>query len=272
MVAAADGTRQRSRAVQTVAATTGTIIILYALGLFFGFSAFRQLWVWPAAPALGLAFVGSWLAGVAAPLVWIGITGQLRAIQGGAIGGAVAFGGSAALLWVRGGPPDKERYLPFAVVFLAGTLGALAAVMWSVRAASSRGAAGERRDPPSPRIVRWTFLLFAAILLPVGLAMASGVQGVFPMPLAADTTQLYGWFFLGSCAYYLFGFLKPSMLNATGHMLSFLVYDALLLPPFAGYWPVVAPEFRLGLFMYLTVLVTSAVFCIHFLVVEPRRR
>jgi hypothetical protein len=248
-----------------VAFALGATVIVYALGLFFGLAAFRRLWIWPAAPALGLAFVGSWLAGVAAPLLWIGITGRLRAIQGGAIGGAVAFGGSAALLWARSGSPDRERYLPFAILFAAGALGALATLIWSARATLPL-------DRPSPPVVRWTFLLFAAILLPVGVAMASGVQGIFPMPLAADSTRLYGWFFLGSCSYYLFGFLRPTMLNATGHMLSFLVYDALLLPPFAGYWQVVAGEFRLSLFLYLAVLVTSAVFCIYYLFVDSRSR
>jgi MFS family permease len=254
-----------SRPARAVAGITGAAITVYALGLFFGLPAFRRWWIWPAAPALGLAFVGSWLAGLAAPLLWIGLTGRLRAIQGGALGGVVAFGGSGALLWAGHSLPGKERFLAFAVLFMVGALAALAAFIWSTRV-------GRPPDRVSPRAVRWTFLLFSAILFPVGLGMAWNAQRIFPMPLAADTTRLYGWFFLGSCIYYFFGFLKPSMLNSTGHLLSFLVYDALLIPPFARYWPAVPAEFRLSLFLYLAVLVTSAVFCIYFLFVDPRTR
>jgi hypothetical protein len=209
--------------------------------------------------------VGSWLAGAAAPLVWIAVTGDLRAIKGGALGGLVAFAGSAALLGTRAAAPGLERFRPFAVLFAVGALAALAVFIWN------------RRQPParaeeSPAVIRWTFLLFAAILLPVGLALVWNTQGIFPMRLAPDTARLYGWFFLGSCAYYFFGFLRPSPLNSTGHMLSFLVYDALLIPPFAAYWPVVPAEFRLSLGLYLTVLIASAVFCAYFLIVDPRTR
>jgi hypothetical protein len=55
-------------------------------------------------------------------------------------------------------------------------------------------------------------------------------------------------------------------------MLSFLVYDALLIPPFAAYWPVVPAEFRLSLSLYLAVLVASAVFCAYFLLADRRTR
>ncbi|HUE97998.1 MAG TPA: hypothetical protein VMN99_02020 [Anaerolineales bacterium] len=250
---------------QGLTGLVGTIFPVYSLGLYLRVPAVRQLWVWPESPALGLAFVGSWLAGLAAPLIWIGLAGHLPALRGGALAGVVAYGGSAFLLWVRHSLPGKERFLPFAVVCVLIALFAVIVLIWSARLSTP----DDRRSPP---VIRWTFLLFSAILLPVGLGMVMGNSRIFPAELLPDMTRLYGWFFLGSFVYYFFGFLKPSWLNSTGHMLSFLVYDLLLIPPFAQYWQVVPADFRWNLFMYLMVLVASMFFCIFFLFMNPRTR
>jgi hypothetical protein len=251
--------------VQGLTGLVGAVFLVYSLGLYLRLPAARQLWIWPDSPALGLAFVGSWLAGLAAPLIWIGLTGHLPALRAGALAGVVVYGGSAALLWVRHSLPGKERFLPFAIVSILVAICALAVLIWSTRLPVSE----DRKPPPA---IRWAFLLFSAILLPVGLGMALGSPRIFPAELLPDMTRLYGWFFLGSFVYYLFGFLKPSWLNSTGHMLSFLVYDILLIPPFVQYWLAVPDEFRLNLIMYLAVLVTSMLFCIVFLFIHPRTR
>jgi hypothetical protein len=254
-----------SKVSQRLIGLVGVLMLVYSLGIYFGLPAARQLWIWPESSAVGFAFVGSWLAGVAAPLIWISLSGHMPAIRGGALAGAVAFGGNAVLLWVRHSLPGKERFLPFAVVFLIIALGALVVLIWSTRLATLE----DQKPPPA---IRWTFVLFAAILLPVGLGMVLNTPGIFPSALAPDMARLYGWFFLGSFVYYLFGFVRPSWLNATGHMLSFLVYDLLLIPPFAQYWLVVPAEFRLNLVIYLAVLVTSMLFCIYFLFLHPGTR
>jgi hypothetical protein len=77
---------------------------------------------------------------------------------------------------------------------------------------------------------------------------------------------------LGSFAYYLHGFWKPSQLNTIGHLLSFLMYELLMLPSYSKYWSVVAPECRASLFVYLTVLATSAILCSYFLLLDSRTR
>jgi hypothetical protein len=110
----------------------------------------------------------------------------------------------------------------FALLLVA--LLALAVLIWSTRLTTPE----DRKPPPA---IRWTFLLFSAILPPVGLGMVLDNPRIFPATITPDMTKLYGWFFLGSFVYYLFGFLQPSWLNSTGHMLSFLVYDLLLIPP-----------------------------------------
>lgn len=97
-------------------------------------------------------------------------------------------------------------------------------------------------------------------------------QYIFPVPLTPDMAAIYGWFFLGSFTYYFYGFMKPSQLNSTGHMLSFLIYDLLMLPPYGTYWATVPPEYQLSLTVYLAVLITSAIFCSYFLFVDARTR
>jgi hypothetical protein len=253
------------RLIRGLIGFAGIIFLVYSLGLYFRLPAAGRLWVWPDSPALGLAFVGSWLAGLAAPLIWIGLSGHLPALRGGALAGVVAYGGSAVLLWDRHNLPGKGHFLPFAVVCMMVALLALAVLAWSIHLPAPE-------DRKSPSVIRWAFLLFSAILLPVGLGMASGSPRIFPAELLPDMTRLYGWFFLGSFVYYFFGFLKPSWLNSSGHMLSFLVYDLLLIPPFIQYWLVVPDEFRLNLFFYLTVLIASMLFCIFFLFMDPRTR
>jgi hypothetical protein len=244
---------------------TGVFILVFSLGLFFGLPTFRQLWIWPESPHLGLAFAGSWLAGVAAPLIWIGINGQLRAIQAGTLGGVVAFGGGSVLLWSAHNQSDNERFLYFAIVFSLIALCAFVGLLWSSRLHTNG-------DKETPLTIRWTFLVFATILLPVGAGMALNTQGIFPAQLSPVMTRLYGWFFLGSFVYFSYGFLKPTWLNTSGHMLSFLVYDLLLIPVFLRYWPQVPDEFRLSLTVYLIILIASALFCIYYLFFNRRTR
>ncbi len=53
-----------------------------------------------------------------------------------------------------------------------------------------------------------------AILLPVGTCLVLGVPHVFPIPLTPDMAAVYGWFFLGSFAYYLYGFWRRSSIRS----------------------------------------------------------
>ena len=58
--------------------------------------------------------------------------------------------------------------------------------------------------------------------------------------------------------------------NATGQLLSFVIYDLLLIPPFVTYWAVVPPEFQRSLAVYLLVLIASSLFCGYFLLLDPQ--
>jgi len=254
-----------SRVFQGVALLVGLGLFMFALGIWFVLPRVLQLWIWPKTPPLGCAFVAAMLAGGAAPLVWIGLSGHLAAIRAPMLTGVVANAGIALHLFAKHARPGNERYLPFAALFAVGSLLAGIAFVW-----------GKQLPPPGdrsiPRLVRWAFLFFAALLLPVGAALVLGLPYVFPIPLSPDMAAVYGWFFLGSFVYYLYGFWKPSLLNATGQMLSFLVYDLFTIPPYLTYWAVVPTVFQTSLNAYLAVLFASAMFCGYFLLVDPRTR
>ncbi len=61
---------------------------------------------------------------------------------------------------------------------------------------------------------------------------------IFPWPLRPQNSTMYGLLFLGSFAYFLYGFLRPSWHNARGQLLAFLVYDLVLIPPYAKHFEV----------------------------------
>ena len=254
-----------SRVFQAVLLLIGISLVLAALGMRFAWPWVLQCWIWPETPPLGCAFVAAMLAGAAAPLIWVGLSGHLAAIRAPMLTGVVANAGIALHLFAKHARPGNERYLPFAALFAVGSLVAAIAFAW-----------GRQLPAPSdkniPRLVRWAFLLFAAILLPVGAALVLGLPYIFPIPLTPDMAAVYGWFFLGSFAYYLYGFWRPSQLNATGQLLSFLVYDLLTIPPYLTYWTVVSPVYQASLNAYLVVLLGSAVFCGYFLFVDSRTR
>ena len=256
---------QPSRVFRGIVLLAGLSLLLVALGIWFAWPGALRLWIWPKTPPLGCAFVAAMLAGGAAPLVWIGLSGQLAAIRAPMLTGVVANTGIALHLLARHARPGNERYLPFAALFAVGSLVAVFAFAW----ARQLPAPGDRSIP---RPVRWAFLLFAALLLPVGVALVLGLPYVFPIPLSPDMGAVYGWFFLGSSIYYLYGFWAPSQLNATGQLLSFLVYDLFTIPPYLNYWAVVPPVYQNSLNAYLTVLFVSAMFCGYFLFVDPRTR
>jgi hypothetical protein len=254
--------------LRLTALVAGSASLLFALGLYLQVPLARQLWLWPAAPPLGLAFAGSWLAGGAAAVLWAGYTGHLYALRPLQLTMLVAFAGAALHLYTRHTLPGNERYLPFTAIF--ATVAVLAAVAFMM----TRDTRARKviREATLHFSIRWAFLLFASILLPVGIAMVFQMPGIFPVAISPDMTAVYGWFFLGSFAYYFSGFLRPDLHQSRAQMLSFVVYDVLLLPPFLVYWHTVPSEYVPSLAVYAAVLVGSALYCGYFLFAHPRTR
>ena len=141
-----------SRVFQGVALLVGLGLFMFALGIWFVLPRVLQLWIWPKTPPLGCAFVAAMLAGGAAPLVWIGLSGHLAAIRAPMLTGVVANAGIALHLFAKHAFPGNERYLPFAALFAVGSLVAAIVLAWG-RQLPAPG------DRSIPRLVSWAFLL-----------------------------------------------------------------------------------------------------------------
>lgn len=241
------------------------ILLVYALALFFQIQFAADLWVWPKSPELGLAFAGAWMAGGLFPLIWSGLRGQFAPLRSLALAGIAASGGSAVLLISKHTVAGNERYLPFGLLFLMAFL----VIIYIFIKSRQVPASGDNAVSP---VIRWVFLLFTCLLLYFGIALLMDTPNIFPIALSTDMGAMYGCFFLGSSAYYFYGFLKPTRFWTVGPMLSFLVYDLLLIPPYVKYAAVVPAQFQTSLAIYLSVLISSALFCGFYLFVDPRSR
>ena len=222
-----------------------------------------SLWPWPDGK-LSYLFVGSILAAVAVPIIWIGLSGELAAQRAGALDFTVSFGGIAATLGSLYMAGRDELYL-FAGVALAGMVANLLVYLFARRA--------EFRDQrPLPGLLSFSFNIFALILIGVGTALLLQFPVVFPWPLKPETSVLFGWIYIGAAVYFIHALYQPYWANAKGQLLGFLAYDAVLLWPFYQHFQTVKPEHSLSLSVYFGVLIYSALIALYFLFFHPRTR
>src|SRR5512142_1253524 len=86
----------------------GVIVLALGLGFAFQVKEVTRLWPWPDG-AMSYLFIGSILAAVSASVIWIGISGELAALAGGALNVFVISVGTSfylLLLGLRQGRPE----------------------------------------------------------------------------------------------------------------------------------------------------------------------
>jgi len=248
------------------------LVVLGATGLLGAAAFFMQapwiagLWPWPAYGRLSNIFVASILAAAAAPVMWIGLSGELAAITGGALNFMVTYGGMAAFsLGVYLSATGRTPILLFTIVCAALAIVCLVLIIWA------------RRIPfhatrPTPRVVRISFGVFIVVLLLAGGSLVLKTQRIFPWSLNAQQSVLYGWIFLGAAFYFAYGVARPVWGNAVGQLLGFLAYDLVLIIPFLRHFSTVTPDLRVNLTVYTAVLVYSGLLAIWFLFIHRSTR
>jgi hypothetical protein len=236
-----------------------------AVGFFLQMPWATGLWPWPTSRLSNL-FIAAMLAASAGALVWVAFSEEMAAIRGGAIDLGVTYGGMAAFSFaVYAAQPERSGTLAYAMVCSA--LAALAlALLWTTRASDFR----DMR--PTPGFVRLSFAVFVIGLVLAGGGLVLRVGNIFPWPLSAEQSALYGWMFLGSACYFLYGVINPRWANAKGQLIAFLAYDVVLIVPFVKHFGTVRPDLKINLILYTIVLTYSGLLAVYYLFVNGETR
>ena len=209
-------------------------------------------------------FLAAITASITASLLWIGFSGELGAITGGAIDLAVFYIGLTFFQLLS--PQHWGQRL------LTGVLLCLAAAIISlgIFLRFRRYPIEDRR--PMPTLVRISFGVFVTILLLVGSAMLLQVPNVFAWTLNPISSALVGCFFLGSSCYFLYGLIFPRWYTACGQLWSFLAYDIVLIVPFLLRFTTVSSVQLPSLIINTIILVYSGALAIYYLLIKKETR
>ena len=244
---------------------TGVILLMLCAGFFFNHPDALALWPWPDG-RLSYIFVASILAAIGAPVLWMGLSGELAAMRGGALDFTVTYSGLAFTLLLFGASVSEMISVK---LFLTITVLSVLFNMLLYLIVANMPFKNERQ---APWLLRASFLLFFLVLVGVGAALIMRYQAIFPWPLKPQTSVVFGWVFLGAATYFLYGFLKPVWGNMKGQLIGFLAYDLILLVPFVRHLETVKPEHQLSLYVYTSVLVYSTLLSVYFLLLHPSTR
>ena len=222
-----------------------------------------DLWPWPDS-RLSYIFLASILAAIAAPVLWIGISGERAAMQAGALNLAITYGATAVYLATLLGDPGQPTLWPYVVVFGVGFVGMVVTFARTRRLAWL--------DPwPMPMPVRASFALFAVALIVAGTALVFHAD-IFPWELGDETSVIFGFIYIGAAAYFLWGFLHPAWPNATGQLIGFLAYDLVLIGPFVDQFGDVDGGKLTSLIVYTAFLTYSGALAVYYLFVSSETR
>lgn len=257
------------RAARGLLVIAGLFNFVVAAGL-----AFQMEWAtsfWPLPDGrFTLLFWGAVLAAIGVAVLWVGLRREWAALPAGALNLLVMMGGISVFLFTFEPAPDQASVMPPSVIPFAIGAGIIAVVnlclfFWSPRPSTVS-------IQKTPMLVRFSFTLFAVVLLIVGAALALKTPNIMPWPLKPETSVMIGWIFIGDCFYFLYALLRPDWPSARAQLWSFLVYDLVLIVPFVAHIQTVPPHLRVSLILYIAVLVYSGLLAIYFLFIHQATR
>lgn len=240
-----------------IAAAQGLMAIAFAFQLPLAIA----IWPYPGTTPLTFIFVASIFAAAAASTLWAAGAKQYGALAGIGLDYLmilIPVGIFTLQLYAATG---NQALLPFgAFSLISGLLGG-ALMLWSLRMPLDR-------TPALPPLVRWSFAGFITALIIVSALLLMRTPNVIPWSITPDLSVVIGWMFLGAMTYFAYALVRPSWLNAAGPLAGFLAYDVVLLVPFLQRLPSVAPEHRLGQWIYLAVVIYSGALAIYYLFIH----
>jgi hypothetical protein len=223
------------------------------------------IWPFEGMTPLSWMFVGAIVLAAAAAIGWCALVGSERGLAGIAIDYVVVLAAFAILSVAGAFGGAGTDVAAFAVVCVLGAIVGVATLRWAL--------GRPWHDPrPTPRPVRWSFVLFTVALLFAGGLLVLQVPGIMPWQVTPELSRLFGIMFLGNAAYFVFGLLEPRWENAGGQLAAFLAYDLVLILPFLQRLPSVPDALRVNLVVYIGILVFSGALAAWYLFIDRETR
>lgn len=241
---------------------SGLVLLLFAFGFIIQHPFATSIWPWEDG-RYSYLFVGSILAAVSAAMLWISWTGEFGALPAGALN-IFVIALTTSIYFFKLASNGSTDLTPFGVFSALFAIASLIAFFWSARIPL-------KETRPMPKPVKVSFWIFIASLFAAGGSLILQAP-IFPWKLNPDSSIIFGCIFLGDAFYFLYGMFRPNWHNALGQLLSFLVYDLVLIVPFAGLLNTVEPDRLVSLIIYTAVLIYSSVLAIYYLFINPQTR
>lgn len=242
----------------------GILSLVAAAGLCVHIPPFTVIWPLDNAAAADL-YLGAYTAAIGASLLWIGISGDLRAVVAGALSLAVTNTGLAISLFMLSRGTANPHLSAAEFVCVGAAVLSASAARWFRRFPM-------RDARPVHHSVRLSFAGYVLLLGVVGSAVLLRVPRVFPLTLGPASAALIGCSFLGSAVYFLYSLSCPVWSNAYAQLWSFLAYDLVLIVPFVLLLGSVDGAHLPALLVNIAVLVYSGIFAVHYLLIAKATR
>lgn len=243
---------------------TGIVVLVLAAGYYFRSPWAIWTWPWPDG-RLTYIFIASILAAIAVAIIWIGFTREWGHLAAGSLNLLITMSGITAFLVLHSGRTGQVQLLGYAAFAGVTVVLNLLILIWSRRF--------QIPDPtPLPGPVRLSYMLFTMILFLVGAALIFQTPNVMPWPLRPETSVLIGFIFFGNAFYFLYALLRPYLQFGRAQLLSFLVYNLVLIGPLLGHLAAVNPELRTSLIVYLAILFYSGLLAVYYLFLHRATR
>jgi hypothetical protein len=243
----------------------GIVATIFSIGFITQQAWALAIWPWQIA-RLSMFLIAASILASAAAVTWIALSRKFAAIAPATLDVGIMYLGMAIFTFqLYSQDNSRQSVLVFSVI--AGIFAVLSFVFfaWSLRIPFA--------DPrPTPTLVRISFVIFALALLLVGGALVLKTPNVLPWPINEELSVMYGWFFLGSSAYFLYGLSRPVWSNAQGQLFAFLAYDIVLIIPFIQHFATVPDNLRLNLILYTAIVVYSGILAIYYLFINKNTR
>jgi hypothetical protein len=232
---------------------------LLAIVFFLQLPLATSLWPFEGTTPLTYILIASFYAAAAASTLWVAVSENYGALAGIGLDYLTIFAPAAYLSIQLGSSSGNTQLTAYGFACVFGALFGLGMFLWGLRQPLPD-------VPPMPALVRWSFVAFVAALLLAGVQLILQVPNVIPWSITPTLSVIIGWMFLGAAAYFVYGLLRPSWLNAAGQLIGFLAYDVVLIGPFLSRLPTVAPEHRTSQIIYTVVVVYSGLLALYYLI------